>query len=65
MAKECRHCWYSPSDNLRICILCRHIVDVVHMKQMSQAEFEKLYPPPNSECGPIIFNDAPDFTPHK
>jgi len=44
---ECRHIWYTPSDNLRICGLCRCIVDVVKMEQMSQEEFEKLYPPPN------------------
>ncbi len=63
MTEECLHCW-NKSNGIAICILCRHIVNYVEMKQMSQEEFEKLYPHPG-EISPIIFNDAPEFNPKK
>lgn len=61
---NCRHVWYESSEHLRICMLCRSIINLVSMKQMTQEEFEKLYPPPG-EIGPIIFNDPPGFNQKK
>lgn len=61
MDKECKHEWHAINPFQMICCVCNKVSNVAHLKVMSQKEFEEQYSQ-NPECGPIIFDDAPDLT---
>lgn len=60
MTKECKHEWNKDHPIYVQCMKCEKSVPIVYMKNMSEEEFKKLYSQ-NPECGPVIFDDAPDF----
>lgn len=61
MNKECKHEWHAINPFQRICCNCNKVVNVANLKIMSEKEFAEQYTQ-NPECGPIIFDDAPDFS---
>jgi len=61
MTKECKHEFHAINPFQRICCNCNKVVNVAHLKVMSEKEFTEQYTQ-NPKCGPIIFDDAPDLT---
>lgn len=61
MNQECKHEWHAINPFQSICCVCNKVANLAKLKIMSQKEFEELYSQ-NPECGPIIFDDAPDLT---
>ena len=60
MDKECKHEFHAINPFQRICCNCNKVVNVAHLKVMSEKEFAEQYTQ-NPECGTIIFDNAPDL----
>lgn len=42
---KCNHCWYKPSEKLKICIFCRYVQTIEPMREYTEEEYNKLYTP--------------------
>lgn len=62
MSKECRHEYHAINPFQRICCICNDVVNVVHLKNYSQKEFQEMYSQNPEPTDPIVFKAPPDLS---